>query len=233
MSDPDYDFLAEGVADEVLPETAPEPVAETVATPEPPAPEVPTTPEPQEERVPLAALKAEREKRQRFEQELAALRQQQAQQPEMPSFYEAPEQYVHTVLAQERQQMTQMMLAALEAQAREVYADYDDVFQEVLEAAQANPAIQQQVMQAQNPATAAYKLGKQLRELKQMKDPESYRKQIEAEVRAKVEAEFRAKEEARLRAANAIPPDLAAARASRDDEVLPDDDLDSILKSKR
>lgn len=233
MSDPDYDFLAEGVADEVLPETVPEPVAETVATPEPPAPEVPTTPEPQEERVPLAALKAEREKRQRFEQELAALRQQQAQQPEMPSFYEAPEQYVHTVLAQERQQMTQMMLAALEAQAREVYADYDDVFQEVLEAAQANPAIQQQVMQAQNPATAAYKLGKQLRELKQMKDPESYRKQIEAEVRAKVEAEFRAKEEARLRAANAIPPDLAAARASRDDEVLPDDDLDSILKSKR
>jgi hypothetical protein len=59
MSDPDYDFLNEEAPDEVVPEEipqdTPEPVAETVDTPEPPAPEVPTTPEHREETVPLAA----------------------------------------------------------------------------------------------------------------------------------------------------------------------------------
>ena len=121
------------------------------------------------------------------------------------------------------------MLGALEAQAREVYPDYDEVFAELEEQAQGNPALTQQVMQSPNPAMAAYKLGKQLRELKQMQDPDAYRQKIEAEVRAKIEAEAKAK----AAAANAIPPDLTAARASRDDEVLPDDSLESILKSKR
>lgn len=234
MSEPEIDFLAEEVAEEVLPEVtpAPETVAETVVTPETPAPVAPTAPEPHEERVPLAALKAEREKRQQYERELAAIRQKAQEQP-LPKFYEAPEQYVQTLLAQERQQMHQSMVLALEAQAREMYPDYDEVFAELEEQAADNPMLAQQVFQAPNPAMAAYKLGKQLRELKQMKDPDAYRTKIEAEVRAKVEAEFKAKEEARLKAASAIPPDLTAARASRDDEVLPEDDLDSILKSKR
>ena len=48
-----------------------------------------------------------------------------------------------------------------------------------------------------------------------------------------IAAEEKAKADARQKAANAIPPNLADARASKDDEVLPDDSLDSILKSKR
>lgn len=232
MSEPEIDFLTEEapveVVDEVIDAT---PVAETVATPETPAPVVPTTPDPKEEHVPLAALKAERQKRQEYE---ARLRQyeQQTQAPQ-PSFYEAPEQYVQSLLSQHDQQVTQRMLGALEAQAREVYPDYDEVFEIVQESAASNPVIVQQVMQAPNPAMAAYKLGKQLREMKAMADPDAYRAKIEAEVRAKVDAEYRAKEEAKAKAASAIPPDLTAARASRDEEVQPDDSLDSILKSKR
>lgn len=231
MSDADIDFLSDEAPDEVVEEQieAPE-VAETVEQPEAPAPEVPTTPEPREEHVPLAALKAERAKRQEYE---ALIRQyEQAQQPK-PDFYEAPEQYVQSLLQQHDQHVTQRMLGALEAQAREVYQDYDEVFEILQDSAEGNPMLVQWVMQAPNPAMAAYKLGKQLREMQAMQDPGAYRAKIEAEIRAKVDAEYRAKEEAKLKAASAIPPDLTAARASRDEEVLPDDSLESILKSKK
>jgi hypothetical protein len=233
MSDPDYDFLNEEAPGEVVPEetVTTETPPETVAvTPEVPASVVPTATEPKEETVPLAALRAEREKRQRYERELAEIRQ--ANVAPAPDFYEQPKQYIDSLLAQERQQMTAQHLGALEAMAREVYPDYDEVFNDVLEAAQVNPALQQQVMSSPNPAIAAYKLGKQLRELKAMQDPEAYRQRIEAEIRAKVDAEYRAKEEARQKAADAIPPDLTAARATRTDEVVPDDSLDSILQSR-
>jgi len=232
MSDPDYDFLAQEAPDDIAPEIIPavaETVAETVETPETPAPVVPTTPEVQEERVPKAAMIAERKKRQELERKLAELQRPPEAQP---NFYEAPEQYVQSLVERERGQMQQQLMSALEAQAREQYADYDEAFAELEEQAADNPMLVQKVMQAPNPALAAYKLGKQLQELKKLQDPDAYRKQIEAEVRAKIEAEYAAKEKARTDAANAIPPDLTAARASRDGEVLPDDSLDSILKSK-
>jgi hypothetical protein len=232
MSEPEIDFLTDEAPAEVVEEVVETPpIAETVETPEPPAPVVPTTPEPKEEQVPLAALKAERAKRQEYEARLRQYEQQANDPP--PSFYEAPEQYVQKLLQQHDQHVTQRMLGALEAQAREVYPDYDEVFQIVQESAENNPVLTQQIMQAPNPAMAAYRLGKQLREMKAMQNPDEYRAKIEAEVRAKVDAEYRAKEEAKAKAAQAIPPDLTAARASRGDEVLPDDSLDSILKSKR
>jgi hypothetical protein len=234
MSEPEIDFLAEETPDEVVETEVVEtpPVVETVDTPEIPAPEVPTTPEPKEEHVPLAALKAERAKRQEYEARVRQYEQQAQQQP-LPDFNQSPDGYIQAVLNQHSQQLQARMLGALEAQARETYPDYDEVFQIVQESAESNPALTQQIMQAPNPAMAAYKLGKQLHEMQAMQDPDAYRAKIEAEIRAKVDAEYKAKEEAKLRAAEAIPPDLTAARASKDGEVQPDDSLDSILKSKR
>lgn len=239
MDEPDnkYDFLDNEAPDDetvATPEPEPEPEKvepEKAQAPEPPAPEATTAPD--EERVPLAALKAEREKRQKYERELAEYRRKLEEQRPPPNFHEAPEQYVQELLSQQAQALTQRMLGALEAQVREANPDYDEVFAELEEQAQENPALVQQVMSAPNPAMAAYRLGKQLRELKQMQDPEAYRAKIEAEVRAKIEAEYKAKEEARKRAADAIPPDLTAARATKDDDVVPDDSLDSILASRR
>lgn len=240
MSGPDIDFLREDAVDEVLPEQTdtPDPVlteeiVETVVKP----PETPaiaeTTPAATEEgRVPLAALRAEREKRQMFERELAALKQQ-PQAESLPAFYEQPEQYVQHTIQQARHDMAQTMYAALEDQARETYSDYDEVFEEVQAYAEQNPVVVQQLFASPNPARAAYKLGKQLREIKQMQDPDAYRQKIETEVRAKIEKEYADKEAAKQKAADAVPPDLTAVRASKDSEVLPDDSLDSILKSKR
>ena len=219
MSDNGNDFLddmTQQLAEPEAPET-PEPeqpaaVVETVEQePETPAPEVTTTPEAKEEQtVPIAALKAEREKRQAFEKELAQLRaaQQAAPPQQLPEFYEAPEQHMQAL----EQRATQRLYMALEEQARAVHPDYDDVFEEVKAAAQDNPAMQQRIFSAANPALAAYQLGKQLREFKRMEDPAKYRAEIEAEVRAKLEAELKAKEKARAAADAAIPPDMTQAR---------------------
>lgn len=219
MSDNGNDFLddmTQQLAEPEAPET-PEPeqsaaVVETVEKPpETPAPEVTTTPEAREEQtVPIAALKAEREKRQTFEKELAELRAaQQAAPPQpMPEFYEAPEQHMQAL----ELRATQRLYMALEEQARAVHPDYDEVFEEVKAAAQDNPAMQQRIFSAANPALAAYQLGKHLREFKRMEDPVKYRAEIEAEVRAKLEAELKAKEKARAAADADIPPDMTQAR---------------------
>lgn len=237
MSDNGNDFLddmTEQLAEPETPET-PEPeqpaaVVETVEqTPESPAPEVTTTPEAREEQtVPIAALKAEREKRQAFEKELAELRAaQQAAPPQpMPEFYEAPEQHMQAL----EQRATQRLYMALEEQARAVHPDYDEVFEEVKAAAQDNPAMQQRIFSAANPALAAYQLGKQLREFKRMEDPVKYRAEIEAEVRTKLEAESKAKEKARAAADAAIPPDMTQSRnAAGQFAAAPENPIDTLF----
>jgi hypothetical protein len=235
--DEKYGFLEEEAPDEVVPEQAAEPEVAQVVTPETPAPVTPTVTDPPIEgtHVPLAALKAEREKRQRMEQELARISQQIAQQqaPQIPGFYEAPEQHVNLAVTQAQQAVTARMYAAFEEDAREAYADYDEVLAELAEAANENPALRAQVFNAPNPAKAAYKLGKQLRALKSAPDPAALRKEIEAEVRAQIKAEAEAAEKARAAQVAAIPPDLSAARSARDQEVVEDDSLDSILASRR
>jgi hypothetical protein len=234
-----YGFLTEAAPDEALPEVAatPEPVAQ-VETPATPAPAAPTAAEPLEgTHVPLAALKAERDKRQNYERELADLRKQIAlQQPAAPepNFYEAPEQYVQQVVQSERQQMTQALYSALEADARDAHADYDEVLAELNEAARDNPVIRQQVFASPNPAKAAYKLGKQLREMKAMQDPAAYRASVEADIRASIKAEQDAAAASKAAAVAAIPPDLAATRSAVTAEpVTGDFTLDSILKERK
>lgn len=212
MADQERDFLddmADASAAAATPEAdeptevqaAPEPAA-TVEDPVTPAPEAPTAPEVKEDKtVPLPALLAEREKRQALERQLAEL--QQPAQP-VPEFFEAPEQHLQII----EQRAAQRLHAALEAQAKAVYPDYDEVAEKALAAARENPLLVQQVMTAANPALALYQLGKKSAELELMQDPAAYRARIEAEVRAKIEAETAAK----ARAAAAIPPDLSQAR---------------------
>lgn len=216
MSDNGTDFLDDMTQQQAATATPenpepeqPEAVVETVETqPEAPAPEVTTTPESKEEQaVPYAAMKAERDKRQALERELAALRSAQPQRP-APEFFDAPEQHMQAL----EQRATQRLYAALEEQARVVHPDYDEVFDEVKAAAEGNPAIQQRIFSAANPALEAYKIGKQLREFKRMEDPVKYRAEIEAEVRTKLEAELKAKEQARAAADAAIPPDMTQSR---------------------
>lgn len=239
MSEPDYDFLEEDAPDEVVAESEPETVESNTAdaAPAAQAPAATTAPA-KEDHVPLAALMAERSKRQeeataRKELERRIAEYEQRQQAPAPTFYENPEAHVQHVAQTIEQRTQQRFYAALEAQALEVYPDYAEVIAELTEQAQDNPALVQKVFSAPNPAIAAYKLGKQLREMKAMEDPAAYRAKVEAEVRAAIAAEAASKEAARTAVQSAIPPELSAARATKDSEVLPDDSLESILASKK
>lgn len=239
MSEPDIDFLREEVADEVLPDEtpAPESTPETVEKqPEVPAAEVTTPPATkEEERVPLAALMAERDKRRdearRREDLERRLREMETQAK--PSFYEAPEDYIKHVEQRLEATAQARLNQALEEQVREAYPDFDEVFDVFKAHAEENPAIVRDVLSKANPPLAAYKLGKQLREYKAMQDPEAYKAKLKAELMSEIRAEMAAEEERKRKAAEAIPPNLADARATKDSEALPDDSLESILKSKR
>lgn len=232
MDEKEKDFL-EGMADdgsaEVVeaPEATPEP--EKVETPATPAAEAPTAPAPRkDDTVPLAALRAEREKRQQYERELAELRQK-AEQEKRPSFFEAPEEYLQTIVAQTQQQANQRLYAVLEEQAREAHPDYDEVFAEVEDHCRENPAEANQILSSANPALAAYKFGKQLRDRKAMENPAEYRAKLEAEIRAQIAAEAQAKEEAKRQAAAAIPPDLATVRSASSDNDVAADPFDNLF----
>lgn len=203
---------------EVVVEEAPVEKVEPVEKTEAAAPTAAATKE--VEMVPLSVMiearKDEQEKRRKLEQELEQLRSKQQEPAKVTDFYLNPEQHVAEVVSQVEQRATQRIYSALEAEARIAFPDYDDVFNEVEEYAKTNPAIAQQVLNAPNPARKAYEIGKQLREFKEMQNPEAYKAKLEAEFRAKWEAEQadkakQAEREAAARAEklDAIPPDLS------------------------
>ena len=229
-SEKDDDFLSEMAEDTEEQGESPEVEQAEKGEPETASePEVPPTPEPVKEQtsVPLASLKAEREKRQRaeaerqrLEAELAAMRQQPQKQQDPVDFYADPEGYVANVVSKVEQQAQQRLYAALDAEAREAYADYDEVMEELVPKVQANPVLKQQIFSSPNPARAAYQLAKQLKAMESMQDPVAFEQQMRARIKAELEAEA----EAKAKAARAIPPDLASTRsaATRGGEVVGD-----------
>lgn len=244
MSNENRDFLDELVtAEQAAPTTEAEEAGhgeqqeqqqtvEQEQKPEAPAPEATTATEVKEpQTVPLAAMKAEREKRQRLERELAEERaKHQSQQDPAPSYYEDPEGYLARAQSAIEQRATARLNAALEAQAREQYPDYEEKMGVVMEHAAGNPAIVQEIMTAPNPAVAAYKMGQRLMEFQQMQDPEAYRARIAAEVRAQIEAENKLKAEQRQKAASEIPPDLSQARNTRGEFAPKSDVFNELFK---
>lgn len=228
MSDPkDYDFLQDEAPEIEQPAIEAEPVAEEVAetvdvAPETPAPEAPTAPESEPEVVPLAALKAEREKRQKYEAELRKY-QQQAPQFDPQVFHQDPNtirEYVDSQLATARIGISRAMVAAANP-------DYEDMEALFVEAATANPILRDEMLRAENPALYAYQTAKTLQTVRDAQTGD-LEKRLRSEIEAKVRAELAAKPRAD------VPPDLSNTRSGVRAEVAPpDDSLDSILKSRR
>ena len=156
-------------------------------------------------------MKAEREKRQRIEAELAQIRQQQQQQFDPQVFHQDPRaisEYVDQRLTLERINLSRSMVASLNP-------DYDEVEQLFVDEAGRNPMLREEMLRSENPALFAYQTGKQIKEFRQMQDPTAYRERIKAELRAEMEAEVAAKEAARAKTAAAIPPDLTETRNAK------------------
>lgn len=256
MSDKERDFLdeyseqdsAESQPDEPETEEAKQPeaqeseTAEKVDTPEAETPENAATTADEsrkDDHVPLAALKAEREKRQERDRELEQIRkelealrrgQQPPEQEEEPEIWDNPDEFVSRKVQAVQQQLQGRLYSALEAAAREQYPDFDEKFDAVKAEVDVNPALRDRILAAPNPALEAYRTGKRLLEYQQMQDPDAYRQKIEAEVRAKLEAEYKAKEEERAKASQNLPPDLTASRSVKGNEPPATEDVfDSVF----
>ncbi|WP_408953045.1 hypothetical protein [Lysobacter sp. Hz 25] len=196
-----------------------------------PTPEAgaPTAPHAPDGFVPLAALKAEREKRQNYETEISTLRKQLEERPASAAapapqadtarapappadFWMDPTGFVTSAVQQVSAESRNQLYAALEDHARTVHTDFDDVMKVVETEAKKHPAIAAEILASPNPALAAYKRGKELMQVQTvLSDPDGYRAKVEAEVRAKLEAEAKAKtdsEAKRKQVADSIPPDL-------------------------
>lgn len=227
MSDKETDFLdsmktaAEAIPVVETPEVVKDEVTPVVETKVETTPEVPSTPVKEPEVVPIAALMAERDKRQKEEKARQELERRIAEltpKKEVPDFYQDPVANVDS-----RFSATEMKFnAALEAMVKELRPDFDEVAQEVIEFAQYNPQVRDEIFSQANPALAMYNFGKKLREGKaQQTDPEAYRKNLEAEIRKQVQAEFAEQarkaaeaEQAKAQLKDAIPPDLSNTRSA-------------------
>jgi hypothetical protein len=185
--------------------------------------------EPEPERIPFAALKDERAKRQHLENELAQLRQQiqqaqyqppqqfQAPQAPMtaPDMFEDPEGYTAYIQeraaeaaferAMEAQRIERVKMTA--AAARQKHEDFDTVISTFQQMAQANPTLEQTMLQQSDPADWAYKTAKTHLEVSQYGS-------LEAAVEARVQARLDAKmAELTTQARQSAPPSLATERS--------------------
>lgn len=190
------------------PAPTPEPQATAPApTPEPPPP--PVTPAVDDKaRGLIAALQAERQKR----QEAEAL----AQQLQGTSI---PEDQAQAQLAAVKNQL----LRQSETLARMVHKDYDEVYREFEAEAVQNPALALSVLNSEVPAEAAYQAGMNLRMAKKygaevVGNPLKLKEAIEADIRKdereKAIKEFEAKLTAKAAERSKTPTDITQARAA-------------------
>jgi hypothetical protein len=129
-------------------------------------------PEKKEELVPLAAVRSEREKRQRLEREADELRERLRSVTEAKEhrptkeeleveYYKDPvgfhERMVAKRLAEDAEARYRRRLARSAQEMREEHADYDEVEAEFVSHARLNPELGQMVADSERPAEAAYR----------------------------------------------------------------------------
>lgn len=158
------------------------------------------------------AIRDEREKRQRIERELEALKQQINSQPKEPpapppSIWEDDEAWQQHFGSQIAQQASfNAKLDMSEMLARQSNPDFDDIKTEFLRMAESNPALAQQALADPHPWDKAYKIAKNARTMTELgaTDLDS----LKAKIREELEAELRAQ----TPAVPGLPPTLSTER---------------------
>jgi hypothetical protein len=207
-----HDVEAGSDAEPVTGET---PVAPVALEPATPAVEEP------KDRVPVAALTAERAKRQELERRIAEMQAQmeatkaQPAPEQLPNPASDPAGYhaaIQRTLLNERMNVSETI-------ARTRYADLDEKVAAFREEAEKNPALAGQLFAQPDPYGWAYEQGRRILAMKEIgPDPAAFREKVASELRATIRAELLAE----LGVANAEQPDdkpavpvtLATARSA-------------------
>ena len=164
--------------------------------------------------VPLAALMDERDKRQTFEKENAALREQlQANNDEAAEDLDPFEDFegAFNAKANSLLQTVDSRFIDLTANlARSQHKDYDEMEAAFLSEAKTNPTLLEQMRTNSNPAEFAYQHAKSKTELEEAGDIDA----LKAKIRAEVEAELLGKSNKEKDDRESVPDSLSDARSA-------------------
>jgi hypothetical protein len=182
----------------------------------------PVTEEPPDVAGLKAALLAERQKRQQYEDWYRA---QQAKEtpPEPVDVWEKPEEFINRAVTQAEQRFTNRLLDMSEAAARGRHQDFDSKLEVFAQLAQRDPALRQSMVNAPDPGEYAYRTAERFQVMQEMGDPVAYK----AKVRAEIEAEYRTKFEAESKEkfnkelTDRLPPSMTETRAVGGNKPLP------------
>ncbi|WP_025899055.1 hypothetical protein [Sneathiella glossodoripedis] len=182
-------------------------------------------PEPKEEMVPIAALMAERDKRQEAER---ARQELEAKQDKKPDFYDDPEGALESQKIDTEQSILNMKVSMSEEIVKVIHSDYTDVVHDGTweKLTKENPALALQCGQASNPALFAYQQCQNYKALQEIGDPKTYKDRLSAEIRAELKAEM--EKEAALKNLPENLADIPTAKSKAPEWSGPES-LDEIL----
>lgn len=200
-----------------------------------------------EQQIPLAALQAEREKRQNAERQLEiyeqAIRQgQPAQQQAQPQtglttdqFFEQPLEIIQAALQNQKTELRNEF--SEQAMVREVgQADYNQKLQHFAQLARVDPSLSSQLAASRDPARFAYNHAKSDMAGFTPNDPEAIYKKAMADAEAKLRAEYEQKlAGVQSETQENLPTNLAGAPnvgGASSTNVLPDTDLKSLYNGR-
>ena len=182
------------------------------------------------------AVLDERRKRQELEQRLKDLESKKEPEP-APDWWADPEKAAQHQSQQIEARLYQQKVEIGQDLMRSQHDDYDDMEARFMEMAQENPARRTELQKSANPARFAYETAKKAAEYDAIKDVDSYRAKLEAEVRKDVEAKLRkeleAEQEKKAKKEAAIDPSLASTSSKgglKSDDYAGPTPLDEILK---
>lgn len=203
---------------------------------EPPSPKASETTEETEEPWTKKAVLDERRKRQELEQRLREIESKKEPEP-APDWWADPEKAAQHQSQQIEARLYQQKVELSQDFMRSQHEDYDDMEARFMEMAQENPALRTELQKSANPARFAYETAKKAAEYDAMKDVDSYKAKLEAEVRkdveAKVRKELEAEQEKKAKKETAIDPSLASTSSKgglTSDDYAGPTPLDEILK---
>ena len=194
-----------------------EPVAEVEADPAEGVKEEPEPPAGEKSKeVPLAALLDERDKRKELEKKVHEFEKQTEEQKEKIDFWENPEgalkQMRDEIRTEFATEFTNRWVSFSLENAAYRHDDFDQMKTSFAEAAEQNPALAQQAMQAADPGEYIYTVGKQFQQLDSAGgDIDALRERIRNEERAKIMEEMNKKQEALGKVPTPITDETSAA----------------------
>ena len=164
--------------------------------------------------VPVAALTAERRKRQELERRLEALeaagKQETAKPDELPDVFADQDGFARALETKFASQLQNVRIETAQQIMRQMHDDYDEREAKFLEYVQENPAVTSDPKFKENPALFAYEFARKLDEYAEVTNLDAWKEKERAKLRAEILAETEKERE-----------NAAATAAKRSDAEMP------------